>query len=168
MDATQKAMEKLQNDENLKEEMKKEIKNIETTALASVQSMYKLLENDIDAEIKSSLEIQSCQHQIYEGKISDISCCLDGADLAIYKLAQGASVLKDELGHVRKTSHAGIITEEKECVQFSMQGLLEYKRESQSIFEDLKIPMVKLETEADGESVRFFQFGFKDRKDSEG
>jgi hypothetical protein len=40
MDDAQKVMENLQNDGNLKLDMKKEIKNIEATALASVQSMF--------------------------------------------------------------------------------------------------------------------------------
>jgi hypothetical protein len=46
--------------------------------------------------------------------------------------------------------------------------LLEYKRESQVMVSNLRNRILKLETEGDGESVRFFGLGFKDRKNSEG
>jgi hypothetical protein len=83
---------------------------------------------------------------------------LNGADVSIYRLAQGASVLKDELGDVRKTSQG--YTTDNEGGQDSMQDLLEYKRESQVILSDLKNRILKLETEADGESVRIFWIRF--------
>jgi hypothetical protein len=168
MDDTHQAMEKLQHEEYLKNDLKREIKKIEETASATVQSMILMMDTKIGAERRSNFEAQRNHHHIYDGKLSDIVGRLDGADFSIYKLAQGASVLKDELVDVRKTSQGGIKIDENECVQFSMQELLDYKRESQSILADLKNRMVKLETEADGESIRFFGLGFKDRKDSEG
>jgi hypothetical protein len=82
-------------------------------------------------------------------------------------LAQGASILKDELKEVRASHHGGNFNYDTNLGQEAIQEFKEYNLESKSILMDLKERLHKLESAADGETIRFFGLGFKDRRDSE-
>jgi hypothetical protein len=163
MDDTQKSLEMLQQSNSMQEEVKKELKKIEDLAKSAVQSMIEMV--DTEKKINSDKHIQ--QQQVYEGRFSILTRRMEVTDHSIFRLAQGASILKDELKDVRSSHQGGDINFDTNLSQETIQEFNEYKLESKSILLDLKERLHKLESEADGETIRFFGLGFKDRRDSE-